>query len=32
LSRTFAQPDTLDFALVQQTFMPEAPPVPAPAK
>jgi len=28
LARTFAQPDTLDFALVQQAFMPEAPPVP----
>jgi len=32
LARTFAQPDTLDFALVQQAFMPEAPPVPAPVK
>ena len=32
LARTLAQPDTLDFALVQQVFMPEAPPVPAPVK
>jgi rod shape-determining protein MreC len=32
LARTLAQPDTLDFALVQQAFMPEAPPVPAPVK
>ncbi len=30
LARSFAQPDTLDFALVQQTFMPVQPPVPAP--
>lgn len=27
LARTFAQPDTLDFALVEQAFMPVAPPV-----
>jgi rod shape-determining protein MreC len=32
LARTLAQPDTLDFALVQQAFMPEAPPVPVPVK
>jgi len=33
LARTLAQPDTLDFALVQQAFMPEAPPpAPAPVK
>ncbi|MEP7008390.1 MAG: rod shape-determining protein MreC [Sphingomonas bacterium] len=32
LARTLAQPDTLDFALVVQAFMPEAPPVPAPVK
>ena len=31
LGRTYAQPDTLDFALVQQAFMPEAPPVPVPS-
>jgi rod shape-determining protein MreC len=31
LARSFAQPDTLDFALVQQAFMPVAPPTPAPA-
>ena len=30
ISRSFAQPDTLDFALVQKAFMPEPPP-PAPA-
>lgn len=30
LARSFAQPDTLDFALVQHAFMPEAPPVPLP--
>ncbi|MEO8375581.1 MAG: rod shape-determining protein MreC [Sphingomonas bacterium] len=32
LARTLAQPDTLDFALVVQAYMPEAPPVPAPVK
>ena len=31
VARSFAQPDTLDFALVQQAFMPVAPPTPAPA-
>ena len=31
LARTFAQPDTLDFALVQKAFMPPLPPAtPAP--
>ncbi|MEN2790942.1 rod shape-determining protein MreC [Sphingomonas oligophenolica] len=30
LARTYAQPDTLDFALVQQAFMPPEPPAPAP--
>ena len=30
LATTFAQPDTLDFALVQQAFMPTPPPLPAP--
>jgi rod shape-determining protein MreC len=30
LASSFAQPDTLDFALVQQAFMPPAPPVPVP--
>lgn len=29
LARAFAQADTLDFALVQQAFMPPAPPAPA---
>lgn len=30
LARSFAQPDTLDFALVQRAFMPPVPPVPGP--
>ncbi|MES2058443.1 MAG: rod shape-determining protein MreC [Pseudomonadota bacterium] len=30
LARSFAQPDTLDFALVQQGFMPVQPPAPTP--
>lgn len=31
LARTFAQPDTLDFALVQQSFLPVTPPTATPA-
>jgi rod shape-determining protein MreC len=31
LARTFAQPDTLDFALVQQAFLPVATPAATPA-
>ena len=30
LARSFAQPDTLDFALVQQAYLPPPPPAPAP--
>lgn len=30
LARAFAQPDTLDFALVQQVFLPPPPPAPTP--
>lgn len=30
IARSFAQPDTLDFALVQRAFMPEPPPIPVP--
>lgn len=30
LARSFAQPDTLDFAFVQRAFMPPAPPPPTP--
>lgn len=30
LARSFAQPDTLDFALVQRAFLPAVPPPPAP--
>jgi len=31
IGRSFAQPDTVDYALVQRAFMPAPPPVPSPA-
>ena len=31
IGRSYAQPDTVDYALVQRAFMPAAPPPPAPA-
>lgn len=31
IGRSFAQPDTVDYALVQRAFMPEPPPLPVPA-
>ncbi len=31
IGRSFAQPDTVDYALVQRAFMPEPPPLPIPA-
>uniref|UniRef100_UPI0035CA2D40 rod shape-determining protein MreC n=1 Tax=uncultured Sphingomonas sp. TaxID=158754 RepID=UPI0035CA2D40 len=30
ISRSFAQPDTVDYAIVQRAFMPEPPPIPVP--
>jgi rod shape-determining protein MreC len=30
IARSFAQADTLDYALVQRAFMPEPPPIPVP--